>query len=154
MILGPILSLKTTPREVLGVPSLKKQPLEALNHCPGGARCSPRAPRGAKKQPQRLSVKAFGLPGEALGRVWDVSGTPQWAIWEQNLIPNLISLLQAALKPFFWSLSAKFHDFLFLPTLRIYRNLHRNLHAFRIGPFQKQMQTVHRKIMKQRIKIH
>ena len=70
-ILGPILSLKTTPREVLGVPSLKKQPLEALNHCPGGARCSPRAPRGAKKQPQRLSVKAFGLPGEALGRVWD-----------------------------------------------------------------------------------
>ena len=53
--------------EVLGVPSVKKQPLEALKQCPEGARCSPRAPRGAKRQPQRLSVNAFKLPGEALG---------------------------------------------------------------------------------------
>ena len=63
-ILDQIFSIKPPPRRytVLGVPSLKTQSLEALRQCPEGARRSQRAPRGAKKQPQRLSVKAFGLP--------------------------------------------------------------------------------------------
>ena len=58
--------------EVLGVPSVKKQFLDALKQCPGGASFSPGALRGAEGQTQSLFVKAFGLPGKALGRVWQL----------------------------------------------------------------------------------
>ena len=97
-------------------------------------------PRWSARGSQKAATEAvceglwapWGGSGTGLGRVWDAQGT----FLEQNLIPNLISLLQASLKPFFWNCKANIYVFLFLPTLRIQCNLQWILHVFRFELFQ------------------
>ena len=131
----------------LEFPKLPKWLLETSRQCQEGVGGSRGELGAAKQESQGLPGDTFGLPRGCLGRLWDLPGIPPGAILEQSLIPNSMILLQRFLKPFFRSFKAKFHVFVFCPTLQIHCNLQWNLHVFRFGPFQKSMQNLYRKNM-------
>ena len=68
---------------------------------PRGSQVLTKSAQGSQKATTKAVFEGCWAPREALGRVWNVSGTPQGTILEPNLIPNLMILLQTSSKPFF-----------------------------------------------------
>ena len=79
----------------------------------------------------------LGSLGAAKGGFWDLPDRPQGTILKLEIISNSMILFYFVLTSLFERFEAKFHVYLFCPTLRIYCNLQWNLHVFIFGPFLK-----------------
>ena len=79
----------------------------------------------------------LGSLGAAKGGFWDLPDRPQGTILKLEIISNSMILLYFVLTSLFENFEAKFHVYLFCPTLRIHSKLQWNLHVFILGPFLK-----------------